>query len=116
MKTISQIVKMFDNGLIKRDKVYEIEVGDLVRIYKAHQRALSDKVALEARVASFEIIERKEKIIYGWYLNIQQMDYTRSKFMVDKDKEGLWLGILALIVFFISAFLHEYCGWCARCA
>lgn len=30
--------------------------------------------------------------------------------MVDKDKDGLWLGILALIVFFISAFLHEYWG------
>ena len=60
MKTISQIAKMFDNGLIKRDEVYEIEVGDLVRIYKAHQRVLSDKVALEAKVASFEIVERKE--------------------------------------------------------
>lgn len=36
MKTISQIAKMFDKGLIKRDEVYEIEVGDLVRIYKAH--------------------------------------------------------------------------------
>ena len=65
MKTISQIAKMFDNGLIKRDEVYEIEVGDLVRIYKAHQRALSDKVALEAKVASFEIVERKEMVIYG---------------------------------------------------
>ena len=65
MKTISQIAKMFDNGLIKRDEVYEIEVGDLVRIYKAHQRALNDKLALEARVASFEIIQRKERVIYG---------------------------------------------------
>ena len=80
MKTISQIVKMFDNGLIKRDEVYEIEVGDLVRIYKAHQRALSDKLALEAKVASFEIVERKERVIYGWYnLNILQMDYIRNK-------------------------------------
>ena len=49
MKTISQIVKMFDNGLIKRDEVYEIEVGDLVRIYKAHQRALNDKLALRLK-------------------------------------------------------------------
>ena len=106
MKTISQIAKMFDNGLIKRDEVYEIEVGDLVRIYKAHQRALSDKVALEAKVASFEIVERKEKVIYGWH----KMDYTRSKFM-DKKTDGLWLGILALIVFFISAFFQEYWGW-----
>lgn len=67
MKTISQIAKMFDNGLIKRDEVYEIEVGDLVRMYKAYQRALSDKIALEAKVASFEIVERKERVIYGWY-------------------------------------------------
>lgn len=29
---------------------------------------------------------------------------------MDKNTEGLWLGILALIVFFISAFLHEYWG------
>ena len=65
MKTMSQIVKMFDAGLIKKDEVFEIEVGDVVRIYKAHQRALNDKLALEARVASFEIIERKEKVIYG---------------------------------------------------
>ena len=90
MKTISQIAKMFDNGLIKRDEVYEIEVGDLVRIYKAHQRALSDKVALEAKVASFEIVERKERVIYGWYkLNILQMDYIRNKFM-DKKTDGFW--------------------------
>ena len=30
--------------------------------------------------------------------------------MVDKDKDGLWLGILALIVFFMSAFFQEYWG------
>ena len=29
---------------------------------------------------------------------------------MDKNTDGLWLGILALIVFFISAFLHEYWG------
>ena len=66
MKTISQIAKMLDSGLIKRDEVYEIQAGDLVRMYKAYQRALNDKLALEARVASFEIIERKERVIYGW--------------------------------------------------
>lgn len=65
MKTMSQIVKMFDAGLIKKDEVFEIEVGDLVRMYKAYQRALNDKLALEARVASFEIIERKERVVYG---------------------------------------------------
>ena len=52
-------------GLIKRDEVYEIQAGDLVRMYKAYQRALNDKLALEARVASFEIVERKERVIYG---------------------------------------------------
>ena len=66
MKTMSQIVKMFDAGLIKKDEVFEIEVGDVIRIYKAHQRALNDKLALEAKVASFEIVERKERVIYGW--------------------------------------------------
>lgn len=65
MKTMSQIVKMYDNGEIKRGDIYEIEVEDLVRIYKAHQRALNDKLMLEARIASFEIVERKERIIYG---------------------------------------------------
>ena len=65
MKTMSQIVKMFDAGLIKKDEVFEIEVGDVVRIYKAHQRALNDKLALEAKIASSEIIQRKEKVIYG---------------------------------------------------
>lgn len=40
---------------------FEIEARDL-----AHQRALNDKLALEAMVASFEIIERKsERAIYG---------------------------------------------------
>ena len=108
MKTISQIAKMFDNGLIKRDEVYEIEVGDLVRIYKAHQRALCDKVALEAKVASFEIVERKERVIYGWYnLNILQMDYIRNKSM---DKDGLWLGLLALLVFLSGTLFKWYWG------
>jgi len=65
MKTISQIVKMFEAGTVKKDEIYEIEVGDLVRIYKAHQRALNDKLALEARIAAFEIVERKERVIYG---------------------------------------------------
>lgn len=65
MKTMSQIAKMFDAGLIKKDEVFEIEVGDVVRIYKAHQRALNDKLVLEARVASFEIVERKERVVYG---------------------------------------------------
>ena len=65
MKTMSQIVKMFDDGLIKKDEVFEIEVGDVVRIYKAHKRFLDEKLALEARIASFEIIQRKEKVIYG---------------------------------------------------
>ena len=65
MKTISQIAKMLDSGLIKRDEVYEIQAGDLVRMYKAYQRVLNDKLALEARVASFEIIQRKERVIYG---------------------------------------------------
>ena len=65
MKTISQIDYMLDIGLIKRDEVYEIKAGDLVRMYKDYQRALNDKLALEARVASFEIIQRKERIIYG---------------------------------------------------
>ena len=66
MKTISQIVKILDNGLIKPEEIYEIEARDIARMFKAHQRALSDKVALEAKVASFEIVERKERIIYGW--------------------------------------------------
>ena len=35
------------------------------RMFKAHQRALSEKVALEAKVASLEIVERKERVIYG---------------------------------------------------
>jgi len=30
--------------------------------------------------------------------------------MVDKDTDGLWLGILALIVFFIGTFFQEYWG------
>ena len=108
MKTISQIAKMFDNGLIKRDEVYEIEVCDLVRIYKAHQRALSDKVALEAKIASFEIVERKERVIYGWYkLNILQIDYIRNKSM---DKDGLWLGLLALLAFFAGTLFEWYWG------
>ena len=65
MKTISQIVKMLDNGLIKPEEIYEIEARDIARMFKAHQRALSDNVALEAKVASFEIVERKERVIYG---------------------------------------------------
>ena len=65
MKTISQIVKMLDSGLIKKNETYEIEAIDLARIYKAHQRVLEEKLALEAKLASFEIIERKERVIYG---------------------------------------------------
>ena len=64
MKTISQIAKMFDNGLIKRDEVCEIEVGDLVRIYKAHQRAINDKVMLEAKIAAYDF-SKPERVIYG---------------------------------------------------
>ena len=29
---------------------------------------------------------------------------------MDKNTDGLWLGILALIVFFISTFFQEYWG------
>jgi hypothetical protein len=65
MKTISQIVKMLENGLIKRSEVYEIEAGDLERIYKAHQRALNEKLALEAKVAAFDVSTMKERVIYG---------------------------------------------------
>jgi len=65
MKTISQIVKMLDSGLIRKNEVYEIEAQDVARMFKAHQRALNDKLALEAKIASYEIIERKERIVYG---------------------------------------------------
>ena len=65
MKTISQIVKMLDAGLIKPEEIYEIEARDIARMFKAHQRAINDKLALEARVASLEIVERKERVIYG---------------------------------------------------
>lgn len=65
MKTMSQIVKMFDAGLIKKDEVYEIEARDIARMFKAHQRALDKLLALEAKIASFEIVERKEKVVYG---------------------------------------------------
>ena len=65
MKTISQIVKMLDNGLIKPEEIYEIEARDIARTFKAHQRALDKLLALEAKIASFEIIQRKERVIYG---------------------------------------------------
>ena len=65
MKTISQIVKMLDEGLIKPEEIYEIEARDISRMFKAHQRALDKLLALEAKIASFEIIERKERVIYG---------------------------------------------------
>ena len=65
MKTTSQIVKMLDNGLIKPEEIYEIEARDIARMFKAHQRALDKLLALEAKIASFEIIQRKERIIYG---------------------------------------------------
>ena len=65
MKTISQIVKMLDNGLIKPEEIYEIEARDIARMFKAHQRAINAQLALEAKVASFEIVERKERVIYG---------------------------------------------------
>jgi len=56
---------MVDNGLIKNDEVYEIQAGDLTRLYKAYQRALNDKLSMEVKVAAFEIVERKERVIYG---------------------------------------------------
>ena len=65
MKTTSQIVKMLDNGLIKPEEIYEIEARDIARMFKAHQRALDKLLALEARIASFEIIQRKERVIYA---------------------------------------------------
>ena len=65
MKTISQIVKMLDSGLIKPEEIYEIEARDIARMFKAHQRATNAQLALEAKVASFEIVERKERVIYG---------------------------------------------------
>ena len=65
MKTISQIVKMLDEGLIKKDEIYEIEAQDVARMFKAHQRALNEKLALEAKIAAYEVIERKERLIYG---------------------------------------------------
>ena len=65
MKTASQIVKMLDNGLIRPEEIYEIEARDIARMFKAHQRALDKLLALEAKVASFEIVERKERVIYG---------------------------------------------------
>ena len=65
MKTTSQIVKMLDNGLIKPEEIYEIEARDIARMFKAHQRALDKLLALEAKIASFEIIQRKERVIYG---------------------------------------------------
>ena len=65
MKTISQIIKMLDNGLIKPEEIYEIEARDIARMFKAHQRALDKLLALEAKIASFEIVERKERVIYG---------------------------------------------------
>jgi len=55
MKTYSQIVKEFDNGISPRDKKITTDVASLVRIYKAHQRALNEKFALEAKVASLEL-------------------------------------------------------------
>ena len=63
MKTISQIVKMLDNGLIKPEEIYEIEARDIARMFKAHQRALDKLLVLEAKIASFEIIQRKERVI-----------------------------------------------------
>ena len=65
MKTISQIVKMLDAGLIKPEEIYEIEARDIARMFKAHQRALDKLLALEAKIASFEIVERREKVVYG---------------------------------------------------
>ena len=64
MKTFSEVVKLFDNGEISKNKVYEIEACDLVRIYKAHQKALDENLALKAKVAMYEL-EHKERIIYG---------------------------------------------------
>lgn len=65
MKTMSKITEMYDNHKINGDDVFEIDVLKIVRIFKAHQRALNDKLALEARIASFEVVERKERVIYG---------------------------------------------------
>lgn len=66
--SISEIAKQFDLGNIKGDDTWDIETRDLVRLYKNLQRALSDKVALEAKVASLEIqvaFRNKGKAIYG---------------------------------------------------
>ena len=65
MKTISQIVKLLDYGIIKPEEIYEIEARDIARIFKAHERAINVQLALEAKVASLEIVERKERVIYG---------------------------------------------------
>ena len=56
---------MLDNGLIKPEEIYEIEARDIARMFKAHQRALDKLLVLEAKIASFEIIQRKERVIYG---------------------------------------------------
>lgn len=64
MKTISQIVREYDDGKIKKNKIYEIEACDLVRIYKAHQRAINDKVMLEAKIAAYDF-SKPERVIYG---------------------------------------------------
>jgi hypothetical protein len=67
MKTFSQVVKEFDNGKRRPDEKISINTRDLARIYKAHQRALSEKVVLECKVASLELklIDIPEHVVYG---------------------------------------------------
>lgn len=71
MKTFSQICADFDAGKISNDKTYDVEVRDLVRIYKAHQKALEKVATLEAKIAHQDIAimelqkSRSERAIYG---------------------------------------------------
>lgn len=65
MKTFSQIAKDFDNG-VDTKKIWDIEAIDLVRIYKAHQRALEKIAMLEAKLALAEMKNvQRERAIYG---------------------------------------------------
>lgn len=69
MKTMTNIVELYDNHKIKGDDIYEISVRDVVRVFKAHQRALNERTSLEARIASLELElafrRQPERVVYG---------------------------------------------------
>ena len=66
--TISELSEQYET-LIDKDEKLSISARDIVRLFRAHQRALNEKLVLEARIASLEMQLSNSKpyrhIIYG---------------------------------------------------